>query len=284
MSEAGTRHTEQIAYWNGAGGAHWVAQQERTDLVMSGIAALALAEAEARPGESVIDVGCGCGTTVQGLAQAVGPSGRVIALDVSAPMLGRARERLAGFANVDFVLADAAAHTFPPAIADLLFSRFGVMFFGDPTAAFARLRRVIKPRGRAVFACWRAPALNPWMLVPLNAAYQHVARLPQLGPEDPGPFSFADPDRVRRILTGAGFAEPVLKPIDLALDLAAGGGFEAAINYVLAIGATSRALEGQPDSVRAAAAASIRRALAEYAEGPSVRLPAAIWLVRAAAA
>jgi ubiquinone/menaquinone biosynthesis C-methylase UbiE len=281
MSEVGTRHAEQVAYWNGAGGAHWVAQQERTDLVMSGIAALALAEADARPGESVIDVGCGCGTTVQGLAQAVGPGGHVTALDVSGPMLGRARERLAGFANVDFVLADAASHILPPAMADLVFSRFGVMFFGDPTTAFTRLRRAIKPRGRLVFACWRAPALNPWMAVPLNAAYQHVPRLPQLGPEDPGPFSFADPERVRRILTAAGFAEPVLKPVDLALDLAAGGGLDAAVNYVLAIGAASRALEGQPDSIRAAAAGSIRRALVEYAEGPSVRLPAAIWLVRA---
>jgi ubiquinone/menaquinone biosynthesis C-methylase UbiE len=283
MSEVGTRHAEQIAYWNGAGGVHWVAQQERTDLVMSGIAAVALAEADARPGDSVIDVGCGCGTTVQGLAQAVGPGGRVTALDVSAPMLGRARERLAGFDNVDFVLADAALHAFPPAMADLLFSRFGVMFFGDPTAAFARLRRAIKPGGRVVFACWRAPALNPWMVVPLNAAYQHVPRLPQLGPEDPGPFSFADPERVRRILTGAGFGEPVLKPVDLALDLAAGGGLDAAVNYVLAIGATSRALDGQPDAIRAAAAGSIRRALAEYTEGPSVRLPAAIWLVHATA-
>src|ERR1700735_2142598 len=121
------------------------------------------------------------------------------------------------------------------------------------------------------------------MVVPLNAAYQHVPRLPQLGPEDPGPFSFADPERVRRILTGAGFGEPVLKPVDLALDLAAGGGLDAAVNYVLAIGATSRALDGQPDAIRAAAAGSIRRALAEYTEGPSVRLPAAIWLVHATA-
>jgi len=283
MSEAQGRQAEQFAYWNGPGGAHWVAQQDRTDRAMTEIADLALARARVRPGEVVIDVGCGCGATTIGLAQSVGPTGRVIALDVSAPMLGRAQERLAAAGMVEFVLADAAVHAFPEAVADLLFSRFGVMFFGDPTAAFANLRRALKPGARAVFACWREPAQNPWMMVPLTAAYEHVPRLPKLGPEDPGPFSFADAERVRRILTGAGFAEPELEAVDLAMDLAGGEGLESAVAYVLEIGATSRALEEQPAEIRTAAAESIRRALTPYAKGASVWLPAAIWIVRATA-
>jgi SAM-dependent methyltransferase len=277
-----TLHADQIAYWNGPGGGHWAAQQERTDRVLVEIGAVSLAHAAARPRESVIDVGCGCGATTIGLAEAVGPQGRVTALDVSAPMLGRARERLAAYGNVSFALADAAAHAFA-AEADLLFSRFGVMFFGDPTAAFANLRRGLKPGGRTVFACWRPPALNPWMTVPLTAAYAHVPKLPQLGPEDPGPFSFADPDRVRRILTGAGFVDVALEPVDLATDLATGGGLDMAVDYVLEIGPTSRALQDHPPETRARVAESVRAALAPYAAGSEVRLPAAIWIVSARA-
>jgi SAM-dependent methyltransferase len=274
---------EQVAYWNGAGGAHWVAQQERTDRVMAEIAALALARADARPGEVVIDVGCGCGATTIGLAKAVQPGGRVVALDVSAPMLDRARERMAAAANVEFMLADAATHPFVDTAADLLFSRFGVMFFGDPTAAFANLRRALKPGARVVFACWREPAANPWMMVPLAAAYEHVPRLPKPGPEDPGPFSFGDAARVERILTDAGYVGPSFEPVDLAMDLAIGGGLDAAVSYVLEIGATSRAIEGQPPEMLAKVTESVGRALAPFVQGDKVPLPAAIWIVRATA-
>lgn len=283
MSDAAELQAQQVAYWNGPGGAHWVAEQERTDLIMAGSAALALARADARPGEIVIDVGCGCGTTTMGLAKAVSPGGRVVALDVSAPMLGWARERMAGAETVEFVLADAANHDFDGLAADLLFSRFGVMFFGDPTAAFANLRKALKRGGRVVFACWREPGLNPWMLVPLAAAYEHVPRLPKLGPEEPGPFSFGDSARVERILGGAGYVDIALEPVDLAMDLAGGKGLEAAVSFVLEIGATSRALQDQPLELRAKAVESVRRALAAYVQGETVPLPAAIWIVRATA-
>jgi SAM-dependent methyltransferase len=276
-------HAGQVAYWNGAGGDHWVKRQELTDLVLAPVAELALARAAARPGERVIDVGCGCGATTEALVERVAPGGTVLAADVSAPMLGRAQERLAGRAGVAFVCADAAAHPFAPGAADLLFSRFGVMFFGDPVAAFANLRRGLRAGGRVLFACWRKPVENPWMLVPLHAAYEHVPRLPKPGPEDPGPFSFGDPERVTRILAGAGFADVALEPADLALDLASGGGLDAAVAYTLDIGATSRVLDGVSDEVRAAVAVSVRQALAPYADGGRVPLPAAIWLVSAVA-
>ena len=276
-------HANQIAYWNGAGGDHWVLRQELTDRVLAPVAEVVLDRAAARPGERVLDVGCGCGATTLALADRVAPGGTVLAADVSEPMLGRARERLAGRAGVSLVCADAAQHPFVPGAADLLFSRFGVMFFGDPTAAFANMRRGLKPGGRLVFACWRPPAENPWMMVPLHAAYLHVPRLPKPGPEDPGPFSFGDPERVKRILAGAGFGDVVLQPVDLKLDLGSGGGLDAAVAYTLDIGATSRALDGASDPVRAAVTGSLRDALAPFVDGGRVSLDAAIWIVTATA-
>lgn len=274
-------HAEQVAYWNGAGGDHWVDRQELTDQVLSPVADVVLARAAAEPGERIIDIGCGCGATTLVLVDAMQPGGALVAADVSEPMLGRARDRIGDRPGVSYVFADAATHDFVPGWADLLFSRFGVMFFGDPVVAFTNMRRGLKPGGRTVFACWRKPAENPWMMLPLQAAYQHVPKLPKQDPDDPGPFSFGDPDRVTRILGAAGFTDIALEPIDLQLDLASGGGLDAAVAYTLDIGATSRAIEGISDGLRASVAGSIRAALTPFVDGNRVRLAAAIWIVTA---
>jgi SAM-dependent methyltransferase len=195
-------------------------------------------------------------------------------------MLARAAERLPPGLPIDLVEADATTYPFPNSF-DLLFSRFGVMFFADPVRAFANLRTALRPGGRLVFSCFRPPRENPWMMVPLEAAYRHVPPLPKLGPEDPGPFSFASPDRVRRILGDAGFGTIALEPLDLALDLGSGRGLDTAVASALGIGATSRAIEGQSSKVRAAVAESMRNTLAPYVSGTTVRLGAAVWLVTA---
>jgi SAM-dependent methyltransferase len=278
---ADERNADQIAYWNGNAGQRWVDRQQAQDVVLGPVLAAALDRAAVRAGERVVDVGCGCGSSTLELARRVGPSGRVLGVDVSAPMLARAGERLPPGAPVELVQADATAYAFPAAGFDLLFSRFGVMFFAEPERSFANLRRALRPGGRLAFACWRAPRENPWMMLPLQGAYEHAPRLPQLGPEDPGPFSFADPERVRRILGAAGFAAPRLEPLDLMLDIAAGGGLEAAVQAALEIGPTSRALAEQPPAVREATARSIRRLLAPHAQGSAVPLGAAMWLVTA---
>ena len=122
-----------------------------------------------------------------------------------APMLARARQIAPAGCAVDFVLADATVYPFEPASFDLLASRFGVMFFAEPALSFANLHRAMRPSGRLAFACWREPRENPFFMVPLQAVYKHVPKLPQLGPEDPGPFSFASEARVHRILGEAGF-------------------------------------------------------------------------------
>jgi SAM-dependent methyltransferase len=241
-----------------------------------------MAAALAEAGECVIDVGCGCGATTIDFGARVAPGGEVLGLDISAPMLERARERAPAGLPLCFALGDAASHELMPCWADLVVSRFGVMFFADPARAFANLRQGLRPGGRLAFACWHTAKLNPWMTMPSLEASKHVPPLPEVGPEDPGPFSFADEKRVRRILHEAGYDDIELKPHEFDLDIALGRGLDTAVVIALASGLTSRILDGQSEAVRAAAAADIRAVLAPYARGGSLRLGAAIWIVTAA--
>jgi len=275
------RNADQIAYWNGPGGEHWTERQPLQDILLAPISQILIDSAAANSGERIVDVGCGCGSTSIALAQAVAPSGFVLGIDISAPMLARARQLAPKTLPVDFVLADATVHPFDPASFDLLVSRFGVMFFAEPALSFANLRRALKPAGRLAFACWREPRENPMLMTPLQAAYKHVPKLPQPGPEDPGPFSFASEERVKRILREAGFVDVAIVPRNLSLDIAIGRGLEAAVQGAIEIGPASRALHDHPEDVRAAAKESIREALKPFVRGETVPLPAAIWIVTA---
>jgi ubiquinone/menaquinone biosynthesis C-methylase UbiE len=272
---------DQTAYWNGPGGRRWTERGDAPEAIFAPIAELLFARARLAPGQRVIDIGCGAGATTLAMASQVGAAGGVLGVDVSTVMIAHAKQRTDPSGAATFVVADAGSHAFAPEWADLLFSRFGVMFFVDPVASFANLRQGLARGGRIVFACWREAKRNPWQIIALKAVCQHVPRLPEVGPEDPGPFSFADEARVRRILATAGFEQIALTPVDLELDVAAGQGLEAALGALQQIGAASRALEGQPDALRAAAVAEMRAALAPYQRGSRVPLGAAIWIVEA---
>jgi SAM-dependent methyltransferase len=277
-------HADNVAqaeYWSGAAGQRWIDHQEHQDQVLRPVSDRLIAAAGAKPGERVIDVGCGCGATTIDFAARVTPGGEVVGLDVSEPMLARARERASEDLPARFVHGDATVHDFAPEWADLIVSRFGVMFFADPARSFTNLRKALKPGGRLVFACWREARQNPFFIAPLREALKHAPPLPETDPEAPGPFAFADEARVRRILTEAGYADIALTPHDLDLDIAAGGGLERAVAAALAIGPTSRMLSEQSEAVRAAAVADIRKALAAHLHGASVPLGAAIWIVTA---
>jgi SAM-dependent methyltransferase len=277
------QNADQIAYWNGPGGQRWADRQRSQDVLLAPIADLLIDRARPAAGERIVDVGCGSGAISVALAQEVGSSGHVMGIDISGPMLARARQTAPAGLPVDFVLADATVYPFDPASFDLLVSRFGVMFFADPTLSFANLRQALKPSGRLAFACWREPRENPFFMVPLQAVYKHAPKQAQPGPEDPGPFSFASEARVHRILGEAGFRGIAMEPCDLALDIAIGHGLDAAIESALSIGPAARALAEQPPDVIAAATHSIREALAPLVRGQSVPLAAAIWIVTATA-
>lgn len=274
-------NSDQISYWNGEGGQRWTERQQMQDVLLAPVLDVLLTAACAASGETVIDIGCGCGCTTIAFAERVAPSGHAIGVDVSAPMLERARHMTPKGIPAKFVLADATVYPFPPASADLMVSRFGVMFFADPARSFANMRTALRPGGRLVFACWREPKANPWLMLPLQAAYKHVPKLPPVGPEDPGPFAFASEARVRAILESAGFANVGLTPHDFALDIAGGQGLDVAVTSALEIGPASRALQDQPADLRDAATAEIRTALAPHVRGDNVALPAAIWMVSA---
>ncbi len=277
------QNADQIAYWNGPDGQRWADRQAAQDIVLGPVADALIEHASPKAGERIIDVGCGSGATTIAFARRVGTTGHVLGIDISAPMLARARQTAPAQSPIDYVLADATVHPFDRASFDLLASRFGVMFFAEPAVSFANMRKALKPSGRLAFACWREPRENPFFMTPLQAVYKHVPKLPPHGAEDPGPFAFASEARVHRILDEAGFRGIDLKPCPLALDVASGRGVEAAVHGVLEIGPSSRALEGHPADIREAAANSIREALQPYVHGESVLLPASIWIVTARA-
>lgn len=271
----------QIDYWNADVGRRWTDSQERLDALIGPMGHAALRAASAVPGERVIDIGCGCGDTALALASAVGPSGSVLGVDVSAPMLARARERVAaaGLANVSFVQADAAAGGLP-GDRDLLFSRFGVMFFADPQAAFLALRRALRSGGRIAFVCWRAFAENPWAFVPAMAGIQALGVTPpQTDPHAPGPFAFADADRVRAILAAAGFAQIGVEAFEAPMRM--GDSLEAAANLSLEIGPLARLIaDAGADRSRVAGAVAAALSAHRGADG-SVALPGRVWIVTA---
>ena len=277
-------NADQLAFWNGLGGDTWVARQEHTDITLAPVTEALLAFSTPHTGERVLDIGCGCGATTLEFARAVGPTGRVAALDLSGPMLaeGRARAKTAGITNVAWQQVDAATAALGPY--DLLTSAFGLMFFGDPVGAFANMRGAARAGARMAFVCWRALTENPWMEVPMNAVSRHLPPRPKPVPNAPGMFAFADPERVSDVLIAAGWAAPRLEKLDLDLDIAAGRGLEEAVDQSTKIGAVNSWLRNEPADVVSAATASVREALAAHLNGARVRLPGAMWLVSSAPA
>ena len=233
-------NSEQIAEWNGALGERWVAMRQEIDRFVVPFGNAALKAAAPQPGERAIDIGCGCGDTAIEIARIVGAAGAVLGIDVSRPMLAVARSRgaLANCAHLTFRDGDASEAALP-ANTDLLFSRFGVMFFSQPSPAFSHLRKSLRAGGRCVFACWRTPRDNPWAMTPLSAARTAMGITPApADPDAPGPFAFADEGRLRTILSDAGFGDVDVQRFDAAIAL--GAAPRSAAESVVQVGPVSR--------------------------------------------
>lgn len=268
---------EQAEHWNGPGGKMWLGAYDRIQRGIVEFSEHTLKAANAQPGERVLDVGCGTGGTTAELARAVGATGHVLGVDISQLLIGAARAQK--LPNATFEVGDAATWPFDAASFDLVFSRFGVMFFADPVVAFRNIRRAMKPSGRLVFLCWRTPPENPWAAVPMRAAMPFLPPMERPGPEDPGQYSFGDRARVERILTEAGFTGLSIEPVDRMLNQ--GKDIPDVLERIGDFGPLARAFKDVPPDQVAKAKAAIGEALKPYATPDGVKLPGACWLVRA---
>ncbi len=272
---------DQPTFWNEEGGRRWVQNIQRVERMIEPLSARLLHHAAPQPGERVLDVGCGGGVTSAALARAVGSSGRVLGVDVSAVILDVARERFGSTGNLDFALGDAAAMPLQRGGFDLLVSRFGVMFFADPVAAFAHLRTALAPDGRLAFICWRALDQNPWMAECVRAAFTVLPRPEPQPPHAPGPYAFADGGRLRDILGASGYGAISIDPLDHPLDL---GSLDDAVLQMTRMGLAASAFAAAGPAEQQAATAAVRAALEPHAVGGTVRMASATWLVRAVSA
>lgn len=275
-------NAKQIEYWNEVSGKRWVEMGEVIDAQIAPLGEAAMERARPEPGEHILDIGCGCGQTTLSLATRVGDRGSVLGLDISGPMLERARERTreAGVGNVLFQQADAQTHEF--AEFDLVFSRFGVMFFASPVEAFTNLISALRPGGRLAFVAWQKLDLNPWMHLPIIAAAKHLPPGdPPPPPDAPGPFAFADQKRVETILRDSGFEN--IRHESLEQDLLIGGGrsLDDTVGFLIQLGPAGAALRAANDELRNNVMDEIHSVIKPYFIDGGVRMPSASWIVSA---
>jgi SAM-dependent methyltransferase len=271
----------QIEDWDGPLGQRWVADAERLDRMSRGFGEQIVERLAPQRGERILDIGCGSGALALTIGAITGPDGSVTGLDISGPMLELARRRAGrtGVANVRFEQGDAQLHPLPLAAFDAAVSRFGVMFFDDPVAAFANVGRALKPGGRMIFTCWQDLLRNDWIMVPASAALLHVP-MPDLGePGGPGPFSFADPERLRHVLDAAAFSnivvEEVVRPVRL------GDSVDDALGYIQHSEIADALMQGVDTQTATRAWTAVRETLKAYASAKGVEFNGAALLVTA---
>jgi SAM-dependent methyltransferase len=269
-------------YWNAEAGHSWAEMQSRMDLVLTPVTAALLDLARPAPGERVLDIGSGTGETSLILAEAVGAQGDVLGVDISRPMLRIAVQRAEALGSAAAFLEADAALLPGEADRDLLISRFGVMFFDDPVAAFANLRDHARPGARLCFACWQAPGDNGWATLSMAAVADLMPPGPASDPHAPGPFAFADAVRLTGILEQAGWQVVQLSPFDFHMQIGRGDDPVAdAVDFSLKIGPASRAAREGGPALAAKASDALSRIYANHVIDGIVALPAAIWLVTA---
>ncbi len=270
----------QAGYWNGEEAAHWLAYEDRYEAMLATFTARLVEAASFACSDRVLDIGCGCGATTRAAGR-VAADGEALGVDLSRQLLRRAeqRARQEGLTNVSFEHADAQVHAFGGPGFDVAISRFGVMFFADPVAAFANIARALRTGGRLVILCWADALDNKWIAVPGAAATQYVA-LPALGdPASPGPFSLADPDRLSAILGLAGLADVAVKVINEPLLL--GSDITGTVGFLKATGMGRRLLQDADPATIARVTDGIEAALEPHLTPEGVRLGSKAWLATA---
>ncbi|MFT3774835.1 MAG: class I SAM-dependent methyltransferase [Minicystis sp.] len=281
MSEPHPPNREQAARWNEASGRTWVELQEVLDGMLAPLAVPLLDEGFPGAGGRVLDIGCGAGATTLAMARRLGPSGFCLGADISGPLVAAAKARAAaeGVAAAAFVQVDAQTHGFEPEHFDAVVSRFGVMFFDDPAAAFANIRRAARRKAKLAFVAWRSPAENPFMTVAGRAAAPFLPDVPAADPSAPGQFAFADGDRVQRILSASGWADVDIRPLDAPTSVAE----KDLLAYATRLGPVGSMMGDADEPARARVVEAIRAAFAPFVRDGAAHFTAACWLVSARA-
>lgn len=265
--------------WNGLAGHAWVESQEALDRMFQPFEDLLVAAATAdRSVKRVLDIGCGTGSTTLAITRALGPEGQVTGIDISDPMLTRARARAdEEHSSATFIRADAQTYAFEPSRFDMIVSRFGVMFFDDPVRAFENLRRAAKANAELRLLAWRGPAENAFMTTAERAAAPLLPNLPARQPDGPGQFAFADPLRIRHILEKSGWTDIEIRPVDAACTLPE----KDLVRYFTTLGPIGLILHEADEPTRAQVVEALRAAFEPYVHGSEVRFTSACWDVSA---
>lgn len=280
MAPAPTPNAAMAEYWNDIAGRTWTFYQAALDRQLAPLGREAMTALAPAAGERILDVGCGCGDTSLALAERVGPTGSVVGADISGAMLAVAAARAeaaGGSAPIAFREADVQSADLGAAEFDAVFSRFGVMFFSDPAAAFANLKRALKPGGRLAFVCWRPLAENPWMSAPFAAAAELLPAPAPADPDAPGPFAFARTDRILAAVGGGGFENIEIRRFDTAIG---GSDIETALALALNVGPLAAALRDRPE-LAGPVKAAVRGVLSAHLTDAGVMMPASTWIVTA---
>ena len=280
------KNATQIEFWNGETGQNWVSHDALMEAMLQPLGEAVMDSLSPKPGEHVLDIGCGCGHTSLSLADRVGAEGSVTGIDISAPMLAvasqLAAEHNAGHKSVQFLEADAQTHRFTPERYDAAFSRFGVMFFEDPVAAFTNIHASLRPSGRLAFCCWQPRAVNPFMTVPAMAALELLPAPPEIPPRTPGPFAFEEADYVAEILAEAGFEHVAVTPLRQPLTFGRGMSLEDIVERLVEIGPIAQIVRDAPEDLQQPVRDKVVDAVAPfYQAGSGMTLEGQFWLVTA---
>ena len=286
MTEKASDNAEQIEYWNGEGGQDWAERNQQMEKTLAPLAEEVIAAADPRPGEAVLDIGCGCADTSLSLLHRVGPAGRVLGVDISGPMLAVAATKAEQLPEdlcsaITFEQADASSYRFQAGSFDLLFSRFGVMFFANPISAFANMRIALKPGGRIAFLCWAPVPENEWITLPMGAALQHVPPPEPAPPNAPGPFGLSNPGFVDQVLNEAGYSNINIASTRPTMRFGHGLQKEQIADFFVEASPVSRLFTGAPPDKMEAMRRTIAAAIMPYHDGTTINLGASCWLVTA---
>ena len=280
-------NTLQKEMWNGRAGESWVRHNSLLEQLLAEPGRECMNLLPLTPAMQILDVGCGCGNQTLELAARLDASSTVIGVDISEPMLGLARELKAAndnalSAEVQFALGDASEPLFDEASFDAIYSRFGVMFFEEPVAAFSALRNSLKPGGKLGFVCWREPKLNPFFNAPMEAALTVLPAPAPSAPGAPGPFGLADDNVIKTTLRLAGFKDVSVTPLNLTLSVGAETPFDALFEELIQIGPAAALIAQSNPSLKEKAREAVYNRLTDfYASGQGVSFDANFWLVTA---